>query len=410
MVSKGPSVCLITPFPPKEDGVAEYSKYLSEALYEEGVSTSVITQKKPVQIVTQEFSLFDSKTEVFEVWNPNSILNQFSVFKRILRIKPDVVHAQYGPYSGYGGVLGEPLFLLFLLLRLARFPCAVTLHSIWFPQEAESRAYERTKNRLISKAASIYYYFFIKCFLMLFSSILVCVNFNSSPIVKQIVEVFNLAPSKVQQIVHGSISRTYLPQKFEVKNSLNLNGALLLCTGFIRQDKGYEYAINALSLLRKNGLQIKLVIVGKPNNAEGQRYLSLIKKQVKDLGLQDAVIFDIKYASEKDLMSYLASSDILLLPYSRRVGPSGPLALATSFGLPVIMTIDGKFTLHNIEPFVRLVPPRDPIALAATIKEVITDEQAIQKMAYEALSFSSSHSFNQIARQHISLYLHLTKR
>ena len=197
-------ICLITPFPPREDGVAEYSKCLVESLQESSVLISVITQKENVRTVTDEV-IINKKTKILRSWNPKSIINQFKVYKTIIKIHSDIVHLQYGPYSEYGGFLGEPLLLLFLLLRFSRIKSVVTLHSIWFPTEAESRAYERTRSHFLSKLVAIYYSSFIRIFLRFFDLILVCVNFPSSQISVKIVRQLGLLPSKVKQIVHGSL-------------------------------------------------------------------------------------------------------------------------------------------------------------------------------------------------------------
>jgi len=396
-------ICFLTPFPPKEDGVAEYSRCLVDSLQNKGTTIFVVTQNM-ARKSTSEKPSFERNVRIFEIWNPKSIINQFKIFRQILGMHPNIVHIQYGPYSGYGGLLGEPLFLLLVLLKLSRLCCIVTLHSIWLPQEVTSRVYEKLKSTFLSKLASIYYYFFMKIFLKSCNLVLVCVNFNRSAIAKQIIELFGLPNSKVHQIVHGSANPISLQQKLKAKEKLGVKGKILLCTGFVRPDKGYEYAIEALDSLKKKNMQLKLIIAGTPNTMEGWNYLSSLKKQGKKLHLSGDVIFDTRYLPEKDLLDYFASSDLLLLPYSRRVGPSGPLAIAASSGLPTIMTVDPKFALSNVSPFVKLVPPKNSKALASMIEKMFDDDQTMEKMVNEALAFSSKYSFDEVARQHILLY------
>ena len=402
-----PKVCLITPFPPMEDGVAEYSQNLATVLQEKGARISVITQKLANKSVDDKAPSAQPKIEVLKIWRPNSVINQLGIFKQILMIQPDIVHLQYGPFSGYGGILGEPLLLLILLLRIANFPCIVTLHSIWMPREAETRAYERSKDRTISKIASIYYYSFIKSFLKLFNYVLFCVNFNNSTISEQMVQIFHLEPSKAQQIVHGSVFIQNQTQELNARKKFLAKEKVLLCSGFLRTDKGYEYAIEALRLLKEKGLNVKLIIAGKPITLADEKYLSTLKEQVAKLSLQNAVIFDIRYIPEKELYKYFACSSVLLLPYSLRVGPSGPLSLAASFGLPVVMTIDGKFALRDIASFVRFVPPRNSVALSAAIEGIIRDRKTTEQMSHDAILFSMTNSIEQVAQTHLSIYLRM---
>ena len=128
-------------------------------------------------------------------------------------------------------------------------------------------------------------------------------------------------------------------------------------------------------------------------------------------GLKDGVSFDTRFIPEDALFDYFARSDVLLLPYSRRVGPSGPFALAVSFALPTIMTIDlAKFTPKTPESFVRFVPPEDSPALAKAIEEIISDEKTTELIKAAALSFSSKYSFKESAKQHRAIYLDLLRK
>jgi len=397
-------ICMITPFPPKEDGVAEYSKYLVESLSMENVFLHIICEATYNQKSNDQFSNREN-VRALRIWNPKSILNQFHIFKEVVRIHPDIIHAQYGPYAAYGGILGEPLLLLFTLFKLLHFRCIVTLHSVWLPSEAEARAYERIKSRLFSKLASIYYYIFMKTFLKLFDRILVCVNFGDSYVIRQIVKTFLISSLKVACMHHGSIETFSVHQKEEAKRRMGLKGKILLCIGFIRKDKGYEYAIRALTHLRKNRRRITIVIAGTPLTSEGWHYLTTLKALVNELHFNKQVIFDTRYIPEEDVFNYFLSSDILLLPYSRRVGPSGPVAMGASFGLPIIMASDQKFALHNVCAFVKLVPPRNSTVLAHAIQKLLESEEIRNKMADNALAYASKYSYREIAKRHYSIYL-----
>lgn len=401
-------IFMITFLPPKEDGVAEYSKCLVESLSTEKLFLYVISQT----ILDQEYenSITNMKhVRILRIWKPNSVLNQFHVLKEVTRTRPDIVHLQYGPYSEYGGMLGEPLLLLLTFLKLLRFRCVVTLHSIWFRKEAQARAYERIRNGFLSNLASIYYLFFMKILLGLFSLVVVCVNFKGSSIVQRIVETFGISPLKVREMVHGSNETIAVKQEEKTKRRFGWGGRLLLCFGFIRKDKGYEYAIRALSHLRKNRKRIKMIIAGTPVTPEGWDYLATLKALVNKLQLNKEVVFDTRYIPEEDMINYLLSSDVLLLPYDRHVGPSGPLAIAASFGLPIIMTSDEKFAPPNLGTFVKKVPPRNLVALACAIKDVLENEKNRNRMARDAVAYASKYSYHEIAKQHLKLYLSIAK-
>jgi len=229
-------VCIITFLPSKEDGIAEYSKYLIEFLSREKLDLYVISQVTKDKEYRNQMS-HRKNVHIFSIWRPRSILNQFCILRKIIRIQPSIIHVQYGPYSEYGGILGEPLILLLTFLRLLRFRCVVTLHSIWLLQEARARAYERIKSGFLSEIASIYYFFFMKILLELFNLVLVCVNFEGGNIVQQIIAAFGVSHLRVGEIVHGSIDAIAIDQKVELEPDLAWKEALFCVLGSLGETR-----------------------------------------------------------------------------------------------------------------------------------------------------------------------------
>jgi glycosyltransferase involved in cell wall biosynthesis len=410
-------VCLITPFPPEEKGVAEYSKELVKSLYSLSSETGARVHAYVISHILdsyddQSWAPIYPQTESFLLkrsWNSKSLLNQLRLFKDILRMQPDLVHLQYGPCADYGGLLGEPFLILFGLLRLVRIPTVITLHSIWFDEEVRARAYERVKSRFLSSIAAFYFSAFIRRFFALVDKVLVCVMQTNSEVSKKIISAYNVSPEKVVEILHGSPTFGRVPDGNEIRRKLGIHDQkVLLCFGFIRKEKGYEYAIEALSRIIEDDPNVLLIIAGKTNTPDDLEYLGKLKQRVSDLKLGNQVLFDARYLTEEDVIDYFRVSDALLLPYTGRVGPSGPFHIAMSLGVPIIAAFDGKYLTNSIG-LASIIPPRDTDALVKAIRGTI-NMSSKHKNRIKEKPYASKQSFVEIAKQHVSIYLSLRVR
>lgn len=132
--------------------------------------------------------------------------------------------------------------------------------------------------------------------------------------------------------------------------------------------KGHEILIQAAAYVKEQCPQARFLIVGDalvPGEAE--RYKAKLFQMTADLGLQDTVIFAGK---RSDIPSILSASDMVAVPsLSENVGGAvepllmeKPVVASNVGGLPDVV-LDGKTGF--------LVPPRDPVALAAAILRMI---------------------------------------
>ena len=146
--------------------------------------------------------------------------------------------------------------------------------------------------------------------------------------------------------------------------------------------KGYEYAIQALSLARRQGEDVTYTIVGPEEGAgHGVRYA------MHDLGLTDVVTL----AGPKPVAGVraaLARADVFLIS-SVDEGVSRAALEAMAMGLPVITTDAGgmgEAVEHGVEGLV--VPRRDPQALADAIVTLARDPALRSAMGERALARS----------------------
>lgn len=113
------------------------------------------------------------------------------------------------------------------------------------------------------------------------------------------------------------------------KLGIPLDKKVILCFGFIRDYKGIDLAISAISKL---GPEYHLVIAGEVYGSFDKYH-----KLIDDLGAADKVSLFTRYISDEETSLFFSAADACLLPY-KSATQSGIVAIAYHFDLPVIAT------------------------------------------------------------------------
>lgn len=130
--------------------------------------------------------------------------------------------------------------------------------------------------------------------------------------------------------------------------------------------KGHDHLLEALALLRREGADARLVLLG-----EGPERGAL-EARVRQLGLGDVVSMP---GSVHDVSDRLASVDLFCQPSLSEAMPMALLEAAAA-GLPLLVTdVGGAPTLLQHGAGGWIVPPGDPAALANAVRDalVLTD-------------------------------------
>lgn len=140
----------------------------------------------------------------------------------------------------------------------------------------------------------------------------------------------------------------------------------LLYFGVIRPYKGLEDLVRAFGLLAPDdAARLRLLVVGE--TWEGHRLpLDLIAASP----YRDRIEVVNRYVTDDEVAGFLAAADAMVLPY-RRSSASGPLHLAMSAGLPVVVTSVGGL-VEAVREYggAVLVPPGDVDELARGLRDV----------------------------------------
>ena len=391
-------VCVVTSFPPTKCGVASYSAKLVESL-ERNADVIVVADANP--------DAPSSHNPLLRVWERNSILYPFQIFRHAIRSKPDIVHVQH-EYLLYGDPYHSGLFpILPLLLKLSGKKVVVTMHSIIPKKSLTPDFFEKygIGRRLspLKKLCTIA----VTKMIGLFSSALIVHNHIAK---ETLVRDYKLNPDKIHVIPHGvELPKTNISQN-EAKRRLGLEGYnVLLFFGFIKPGKGLDHLIKALPKVLEKHPNTKLVVAGGNHphvNEWANSYLEKIHQLIDELGVRHAIHMTEGFIPEEDIPLYIASADICIMPYDQTeiISASGVLHTFASHGKPLIATkvYQTSELTHGVNAI--LVPPKNPEALANAIIKLLSNPNLRKKIAENIKRLATENRWENIANKTLDLY------
>lgn len=120
--------------------------------------------------------------------------------------------------------------------------------------------------------------------------------------------------------------------KEEARHYLKLSaGKIILFFGFIRDYKGLDILLKAVSIL-KSKLELKIIIAGEFYSNE-EKYISLIN----DLKINNIVHLFSDFIPKDEVKYFFSAADVVVLPY-KDATQSGIVQIANNFEKPIIST------------------------------------------------------------------------
>jgi glycosyltransferase involved in cell wall biosynthesis len=170
----------------------------------------------------------------------------------------------------------------------------------------------------------------------------------------------------VALIPHGPYSHYQLNDEAQMPRNAPTSCCNLLFFGVIRPFKGLEDLITAFNTLPEGEIsKYWLTIVGE--TWEGW---TLPAELIEQSPYHNRITFINRYVSDTEVAQFFAEADAMVLPYHRS-STSGPLHIAMSCGLPVVVTHVGGLVeaVANYDGAI-LVPPRDLSALRNALPQL----------------------------------------
>jgi teichuronic acid biosynthesis glycosyltransferase TuaC len=202
-------------------------------------------------------------------------------------------------------------------------------------------------------------------------------------------------PEKVKTIPNGVESRIYFPRnrvQCRVKLGLPAGGRFVLSAGALIERKGHHRVMEALKSLAEEGCTACLLIAGGPGR-EGSFVKELHQLPAK-LNVQRRVRFFGEVSPER-MAELMSAADVLCLASSREGWPN-VVHEAMACGTPVVASnVGGVPEMIPSDHFGFVVPPGDPVALAAALRSAL--ENSWDRAAIAA--WAHSRSWQQVGRE-----------
>ncbi|HEV7711786.1 MAG TPA: glycosyltransferase [Asanoa sp.] len=182
----------------------------------------------------------------------------------------------------------------------------------------------------------------------------------------------------------------------------------LLTWGLLGPGKGIEWALRALASLRDIEPAPTYTVAGRTHpkvlELHGDAYRAGLYQLGAQLGVSSLVRYESAYQDADTLGRMIRSADVVVLPYdSVEQVTSGVLVEAVNAGVPVVAT---RFP-HAVELLTRgpglLVPHRDPKALAAAIRRILTDPALAAELTGARRRTSQSLLWPAVAQRYAAL-------
>ncbi|MEJ2731633.1 MAG: glycosyltransferase family 4 protein [Deltaproteobacteria bacterium] len=371
------SVAVIGNYLPRQCGIATFTTDLVESLSAEAPDIrcwAAAMNDKP------EGYSYPEKVR-FEI-NQNKLTDYTDASQFLNISQTDIVCLQH-EYGLFGGPAGSHLLKLLGDLRM---PVVTTLHTILKDPIPEYRD--------------------VMCRLSDLSDKLVVMSRKASDLLK---EIYSVSEEKIAFIHHGIPDTPFIDSSYN-KDKFGVEGKKVLLTfGLLSTNKGIENVLQALPEVIKKHPDVVYIILGAthPNilKLHGDEYRIMLQQLVRKLDINKHVIFQNRFVALRELCEFLGIADIYLTPYLEEAQiTSGTLAYAMGTGKAVISTPYWYATEMLADGRGRIVPFRNPDALAEQIIELLENDverHAIRKKAY---IFSREAVWKAVSRKYLQVF------
>ena len=366
-------------------GMYAYTDALCKGLSEAGVDVTVLTSsawpEKPVPFnIERRLSEFTKEQGGGSRlhWAADrfcrSVLNSFRRNRFALKGSYDVVHFQGA---------GMPLLDQFFLKPLAKsLPVVMTVHDI-------KSHYERFVSR--------------DSFLRRSLRIPHCLITHYQNGKSQLIDHWGVDDERVSVIPHGIMMPLHHSVgRSEARRRQNLpeKRRIILFFGSIRPNKGLDVLLEALNYIRSRVPEVLLIVAGAvPRGMNFQKYSDIIQK----LNLSENVRTEINFIPDEDVDSFMAASDLVVLPYTKFEAQSGVLLRAYAHEKPVVVSDVGAMgELVSSDKVGLVVEPGDLKALAQAVINVLDNSGDFQ--SHYTKQLEEKYSWQNIAEATIRCY------
>jgi glycosyltransferase involved in cell wall biosynthesis len=221
--------------------------------------------------------------------------------------------------------------------------------------------------------------------------------------------VYHVPDDKIEVIPHGIPDVAFVGPE-TAKARLGFGGrSVILTFGLLSPNKGIEVMIDAMPSILQRRPDAVYAVLGAthPNlvREQGEAYRESLMARVRELGVEDHVVFLDQFVDQATLLEFISMCDIYVTPYLNEAQmTSGTLAYSFGLGKPVVSTpywharellADGRGVL---------VPFGNAAAIGNEIAALLTDDPRRQAMGERAYAVSRTMTWERTAERYISVF------
>ena len=221
---------------------------------------------------------------------------------------------------------------------------------------------------------------------------------------RELIAALGIQDEKITVIPHGNyLDFVETPSREAARQVLGLPASrkVVLFFGQIKEVKGLDLLLEAMSTVCKVEPEATLVIAGRPWKADFSQY----EEMIRQLGLEERCVLHIRYIPDAEVAAFYASADVVVLPY-RRIYQSGVLLLAMSYAKAVVAS-DLPGMLDVIDPGQNgyVFTEGSSASLADVLLHVLENAQERELVAQRAFEcVQTLHDWKLIGQQLAAVY------
>ncbi|MEK6957905.1 MAG: glycosyltransferase [archaeon] len=383
---QGEKVLFISSFPPRECGIATFTKDLTESIQKKFGNS---LKPKIVAMNESESSFHKYPGKVV-----SSIVEQdFSDYERIAKkinsmrdVKVVNIQHEFGLFGGeYGGHLLR-------LMELSDKKIVTTLHTVL---ENPDQKMLETIQGIFAKSEKV---------------------IVMTEIAKKILsEQYGVPKEKIRVIPHGVPSISYGKDKEKLKRKFGLEGKNVLLTfGLLSRGKAIEHVINAMpEIVRKNPNALYLIVGEthpKVREQEGESYRAELKELIRKNMVEDNVKFMDKFVTTQELVECLTISDLYLAP---SLDPKQICSGTVSYALGAGKAIVASKNKYNEEMLSNgrgiMLPANSPKGFADAANRLLNDEALLKGYEKNAFEFSRKMTWPNVSAHYTDVFYSISE-
>ncbi len=372
-------ITYIATYPPRECGIGTFTSNLFKSMLRQNQPDEQTNEGFVVALNDNELT-YKYPEEVKVTIRQDHQEDYLKAVKYINLSGADVciLQHEFGIFGGQSGV-----YILPLLHRL-EIPLIVTLHTILKTPSYNEKAVLKEICKMAHKIVVM-----------------------SHKAVEFLVNIYDVPKEKIALIEHGVPDIHFSPEKSKKEFKLEKK-KVLLTFGFIGRSKGIETVIKALPEVVKKYPEVIYIVLGKthPNvlRHSGEEYRIFLLRLVKNLHLENHIVFLNEFIDEQELFKYLYACDIYITPYLNEAQiTSGTLSYAVGVGAAVLSTPYWHAAELLAHERGQLFNFNDSDDLAVTLTELLDNPEELRKLKNNAGEYGKKITWPKTGEKYLAL-------